>query len=385
MTCMPHSASRSRPDRRQRRARGGFSLVEAVLSVAVVGTMLAAVLNTVGASRRTQYVIAQRSRGGLLLANALMTEILRQCYEEPGGAPVFGIETGEAADSRAQWDDVDDYHGWSSSPPQDKEGGAIPDFEGWTRSVTVEWVTVEDPTQPSGTSTGLKRITVTVKCGELVMASLIAFRTSAWDTDSLKVLLVVTDANNPTGQESARKTLIQSWGHSVILIEASSLQSAFDTAVSQADVAYVSKEIDASELGTKLRNAPIGVVNEHAELIDEFGFAETCTVANKKKIKITDNSHYVTSAFSPGNLNVFSSKQDLTEIDEGQAPGFQELAQVAKEPALGVLEAGAELSGGGTAAGRRVLLPWGGPDVDINLLTDDGKTLMRRAIEWAAE
>lgn len=37
-----------------------------------------------------------------------------------------------------------------------------------------------------------------------------------------------------------------------------------------------------------------------------------------------------------------------------------------------------------TAAGRRVNLPWGRAGFDFNLLNDDGKTIMKRAIEWAA-
>ena len=50
---------------------------------------------------------------------------------------------------------------------------------------------------------------------------------------------------------------------------------------------------------------------------------------------------------------------------------------------LDVIDQGAALYGGGTAAGRRVKLPWGGNDFDINSLTADGQTIMKRAIEWA--
>ncbi len=37
------------------------------------------------------------------------------------------------------------------------------------------------------------------------------------------------------------------------------------------------------------------------------------------------------------------------------------------------------------AAGRRVELPWGGNDLDIDSLTDDGEALMRRSLAWAAD
>ena len=55
------------------------------------------------------------------------------------------------------------------------------------------------------------------------------------------------------------------------------------------------------------------------------------------------------------------------------------------KPALGVIEVGGELSGGGTAAGRRVQLPWGDSDFDISALNAEGRSIMKRAIEWAAD
>jgi hypothetical protein len=58
-------------------------------------------------------------------------------------------------------------------------------------------------------------------------------------------------------------------------------------------------------------------------------------------------------------------------------------------PALMVLQVGAELVGGGSAAGARVQIPWGsGPSaapVALDSLSDDAKTMMDRAIEWAAD
>jgi hypothetical protein len=54
------------------------------------------------------------------------------------------------------------------------------------------------------------------------------------------------------------------------------------------------------------------------------------------------------------------------------------------EPALAVIDIGGELAGGDTAAGRRVQLPWGDSTFGFTALNSDGKTIMRRAIEWAA-
>ena len=53
--------------------------------------------------------------------------------------------------------------------------------------------------------------------------------------------------------------------------------------------------------------------------------------------------------------------------------------------ALAAIDAGQTLVSDGPAAGRRVLLPWGGNDMDVNHLTADGLTIFRRALEWAAQ
>ena len=42
------------------------------------------------------------------------------------------------------------------------------------------------------------------------------------------------------------------------------------------------------------------------------------------------------------------------------------------------------LAGGGTAAGRRVQLPWGGGEFNFNSVINNGRYLMKRSIEWAA-
>jgi len=156
----------------------GFTLVEAVVSLVIVAGMLVAALNTVGASRLSQQRTSQYSRGQLL-AEALMAEILRQDYLDPNGTPVFGTEPGESNITRADFDDVDDYDGWSSSPPVAKDGTPLAGLSGWQRSVTVQWVDPADITQVQASETNTKRITVTVSCNNKQVGSLTAIRTNS--------------------------------------------------------------------------------------------------------------------------------------------------------------------------------------------------------------
>jgi type II secretory pathway pseudopilin PulG len=154
-----------------------FTIVEAVIATVIVSVMLVAALSAVGASRLIQHKISV-SNQGRLLAESLMAEIIQQVYEDPNGAVVFGPETGEETTVRSDFDDVDDYHNWSGSPPKNKDGGAIPQSDGWQRTVTVQWVDPLDPTLVQAGETGAKRITVSAKQGIITHARLVAIRTA---------------------------------------------------------------------------------------------------------------------------------------------------------------------------------------------------------------
>ena len=164
---------------KQLRLSPAFTLVEVMMSVVVVAVMFVAALNTVGSTRLGEYKIAERNRGQLL-AQALMAELLQRPYEDPSDPVVFGTETGEGTSNRTDFDDVDDYHNWSQSPPQRRDGTVLPDLNGWGRSAALVWVNPANLSQVVGTDQGLKRITVTVTHNGVPVAALHGFRSSAW-------------------------------------------------------------------------------------------------------------------------------------------------------------------------------------------------------------
>jgi hypothetical protein len=92
---------------------------------------------------------------------------------------VFGIESGETASSKANYDDVDDFNGWTESPPQDRDGNVMPEFTGWQRSVSVVWVSPTNLSTVSATETGVKRITVTVSKNSVTLATRVAIKVKA--------------------------------------------------------------------------------------------------------------------------------------------------------------------------------------------------------------
>ncbi|MBN1489569.1 MAG: type II secretion system protein [Phycisphaerae bacterium] len=170
-------------------SRRGFTLVESVLATLVVGLTMVAALNTVGASSLTQRRTQDRDRA-MLLARSLMAEIVAQAYEEPAmPAGGFGQEAGEAATgNRTLYDDVDDYHNWSASPPEERDGTAMTGFERWTRAVIVQRVSRDNLDTLVGTDSGVKRITVTVSCDGVPIASLQAVRARVWQRPAALVV-----------------------------------------------------------------------------------------------------------------------------------------------------------------------------------------------------
>ncbi len=143
--------------------RRGFTMIEAAFSLVIVSAMLVAALHTIGTTQMMQYKLTSQSRA-LLLAEDLLTEILQLPYEEPVQTPILmGPEAGEAGGSRKLFDDVDDYEGWSKSPPEDRDGVVVPETDGYRRIVTVQWIDPEDVVTVRGGETGLKRVRVSVE------------------------------------------------------------------------------------------------------------------------------------------------------------------------------------------------------------------------------
>jgi hypothetical protein len=154
--------------------------LEVVVSTFIVGILLVVAMQTAGSVASGQLRSAEQGRARLLAAE-LMGEILCQAYEEPVDTPLFGPEPGESASgTRTDYDDVDDYHGWTASPPVDKQGDELTGLAVWQRSVTVALVDPEDLGTVAGEDLGVKRVTVSVTRNGTAAASLTAALTDSW-------------------------------------------------------------------------------------------------------------------------------------------------------------------------------------------------------------
>ena len=99
------------------------------------------------------------------------------------------------------------------------------------------------------------------------------------------LLFVVADPAALTAQETTRKTLLESWGYKVNLIDEADTQTNFNTAAALADVAYVSSNVLSMTLDTKLKSRAIGVVMEEVRLNDEMGFASNYMYKSRTQIR----------------------------------------------------------------------------------------------------
>lgn len=380
---------------RARASRAAVTLAETVLCMVIISVMLVGAMRAVAAAKSLE-LSTNRSALARQLAQDLMAEIRALPYEDPGGSPAFGREGAEKATSRADWNDIDDYDGWSAAPPEGKDGSPIAGLSlSWSREVSVKRVSPANLQAESFVDFEVKQITVTVRFDGNEVARSETIRTSAWPSGAALVtqslLMVVDKVADPSTRELDRKALIESWGWVVTLIDDSATQGEFDSAFAQNDVLYVPATIDDGELDTKLIGAPIGIVNEETKEIDEIGLASTFkSFSGETEIKITDNTHFITSPFSSGtNYSMFDGGGNgIYGLDGTLGAGVQSLARQRQggqaKAMIAVLETGGATWDFGTAPARRVWIPWGNKNLDIPDLSPDAETIMQRSIEWAA-
>ncbi|MBE0502150.1 MAG: hypothetical protein IBX47_12005 [Desulfuromonadales bacterium] len=201
------------------------------------------------------------------------------------------------------------------------------------------------------------------------------------------VLFVTSGSGTFTDGELLRTSLLEAWGYTILPIVEDDSQANYDAAISQADVAYISEVVYSTRHGNRLRNACIGVVNEETRLTDDLGISSTGSAHTIASTYINNNSHYITQPFPFGNRTLFSTPQPLWALGGIVAPDAVTLAYeqaTPNDPTLTVIETGGTLYDSGTAAGRRVELPWGESTMDFSTITANGEQIMQRSVEWAA-
>ncbi|GAB5495150.1 MAG: hypothetical protein Phyf2KO_02300 [Phycisphaerales bacterium] len=173
----------------------GFAMVEIVLATAIVGGLAAAAM-TLAASSAGQKTRAANLARGRMLCRALAEEIAtRPVTDWSDGALDLDISDGTFAlkvdagavratlgtGNRSGFTTIDEYDGYSDSPPTDESGNVIPGYTGWSRGVEIDTVRFGNPDQAEGAETGLRKITVKVQVGDELIAQTTFLRSSEWE------------------------------------------------------------------------------------------------------------------------------------------------------------------------------------------------------------
>lgn len=145
---------------RLHRDERGFTLIDLILVIIIVAIAIPPMLTLFiqAVSGSTFGVTVSRANA---LASTLREEIQSKKWDESAPPPslILGPETGE---SRAIFDDVDDFDGLDESPPRDSQGAILAGFTGFRQQVSVCYVANTDFDTCIGGPTMYKQVTVTV-------------------------------------------------------------------------------------------------------------------------------------------------------------------------------------------------------------------------------
>lgn len=141
-------------------------MIEALLTLVVIAVAMTAL------NAALLMIIKSNSAGeasvvATHLSQRMLEEIRLRRWDENTPTPasytskrnVIGTDVGEIASDKRTFDDIDDFNGWTESPPTDPVMNPLTGFENYTTSVTVRYV--DTATLGSTVSrTDFKRITV---------------------------------------------------------------------------------------------------------------------------------------------------------------------------------------------------------------------------------
>lgn len=157
----------------------GFTMVESLISMIIIGVTLVAAMNTVSSARKRDRWIGDVSRAATL-ASDLLAEVSSQQYADSSdSAMVFGpTATESATGNRSLFNDVNDYQNWSETTLRARNGTSLGYSASWSRSVKVDFLDPTDGTTVVTTDKGLARVTVTVTKSGKTVATLSTLRSA---------------------------------------------------------------------------------------------------------------------------------------------------------------------------------------------------------------
>ena len=141
--------------------KGGFSLIEVLVAILLVGLAIAALVVTSSSFTQANAAGTYLSTAEFLAEQIRELTILLPVVDPQTEDATFGPEADEP--TLADYDDLDDFDGASFSPPINADRAALNECDAFTQQITVQNVSAGDFEQviPDGTS-NFVRVTVKV-------------------------------------------------------------------------------------------------------------------------------------------------------------------------------------------------------------------------------
>lgn len=141
-------------------------MVEVAVCTVLVGTLLVTSLRTVGAVYRYRGENLDEQRA-VFLAEVILDRIESLPYHDPDGNSILGREYFEGY-FNSPFDDMNDFHNYTESPPLDSAGQAVTGYSEWSWTVVFQYVDPLTLTQVDSDQ-GVMRSTVSLsKNGEII-------------------------------------------------------------------------------------------------------------------------------------------------------------------------------------------------------------------------
>jgi prepilin-type N-terminal cleavage/methylation domain-containing protein len=145
---------------REMKYDGGFSLIEVLFAIVLVGLAVASLLAANSAFTKANGAGTDLSTAEFLVEQIRALTALLPVIDPETQDAVFGPETGETLTT---YDDLDDFDGLTFSPPIDARRNPLADLTGFSQQVTVQNVNASDFEQVEAHhSTFFVRVTVKV-------------------------------------------------------------------------------------------------------------------------------------------------------------------------------------------------------------------------------
>ncbi len=123
------------------RYEDGFSLIEVLIAILLVGLAIASLVTANSAFTKANGAGVELSTAEFLSEQIRELSILLPVIDPNTGISTFGPETGETL---ADYDDLDDFDGVSFSPPISADRNVLNDLAVYRQQITVENVDASD-------------------------------------------------------------------------------------------------------------------------------------------------------------------------------------------------------------------------------------------------